>query len=66
MSTAVWADETIGATDKGWADAGGFREIDPLLYSGNVIQIKLKMIYSRCRHRLASVFKRLIHKTQHR
>ena len=58
--------KNIARQYKGWADAGGFREIDPLLYSGNVIQIKLKMIYSRCRHRLASVFKRLIHKTQHR
>ena len=58
--------KNIARQYKGWADAGGFREIDPLLYSGNVIRIKLKMIYSRCRHRLASVFKRLIHKTQHR
>lgn len=58
--------KTIARQYKGWADAGGFREIDPLLYSGNVIRIKLKMVYSRCRHRLASVFKRLIHKPKHR
>lgn len=24
MSSAAWADETIGATDKGWADAGSY------------------------------------------
>ena len=51
---------------KEWADSGNFREIDALLYSGNVIQIKLKMIYSKYRHHLASVVKRTLHNLQNR
>ena len=50
---------------KEWADSGGFREIDPLLYSGNVIRIKLKMIYSKYRHRMASVYRRVIYRPKH-
>ena len=51
---------------KEWVDSGDFREIDPLLYSGNVIRIKLKMSYSKCRHRLASAFKRVIRRPKYR
>ncbi len=51
---------------KEWADSGNFREIDALLYSGNVIQIKIKMMYSKYRHHLASVVKRMLHKLQNR
>lgn len=47
---------------KDWVDSEDIREIDTLLYSGNVIRIKLKMIYLKYRRYLVSVTKRLIYK----
>ena len=50
---------------KDWVDSEDIREIDTLLYSGNVIRIKLKMIYLKYRRYLVSVTKRLIYKPSH-